>query len=207
MFRPNRIGTPRIYQSSTTANAAAWTLTAQGNGSIGATGNVINAAAIADFGMSALNNTNAQNLAIDNAFCLVQQFTVTKPLSGNTVGVELNASLKLKTDRRVIIKPVLFKAATAAGTVLGAVSSVGVAPVSIAPEFLPGSAALTDWFGFSYQTQVIIQDASAVEGTYCHGFQIGNNTGAALSIAAFQMDASLRQLNDQQAIGYKDTLR
>lgn len=96
MFRPDRIGTPVIFEQSTASNSAAWTPSTTNSAAVGFRGNVINGTPVADFAMSALTwNQGTASIANGDELAILQQFTISQPLNGDTVGIELNFGLRI----------------------------------------------------------------------------------------------------------------
>lgn len=207
MFRPNRIGTPVIHTSTANDNAdnytegeALWT-------AVGQPFNVINASPVLDFGRSQLNWNGTKNFAALTETALVQQVTVTEPLAGDTVGLELNGSITFLGNQNSVLRPVFFKMSAALGTVLANGSSAD-AVTQIGPALMPDRTAGGSLRSHWYKETIIFRGtAGSIGGTYAHGFAILDNSNAAWTMNWFDMMASVRQLNDQQSIGYRDTLR
>lgn len=210
MFRPNRIGTPLIHMMTQASTAAAWVMNASAINLPGITGNVINAVPQLDFGFDALMASNTgSGLGNNQQAAILQQFTVTAPLAGDTVGFELNAGFYGIMDRRVVIIPILAKLAAAGVTVLAAVNSNSYHPVFIDEYKDQTDTEGTDagYIGCQYRNiQVIHKDATPA-GVYAHGFLLINSSGGSTGFSVMKMNASVRQLNDQQTVGYRDTLR
>lgn len=207
MFKPNRVGTPIIHTITGVDNTAAFTYQLNGNSAMLQPFNVINASPVLDFGRSQVNWVAAARVHTNsNKSAFVQQFTVTQPLNGDTVGVELNGALWLTAPNDIIMQPALMRI-TAQGALWGGGTANDV-PTPIAPpvEILDNVAARTNTIrACQYRATAIIKDA-AVGGTYAHGVII-YNAGVDFNITALKMTASVRQLNDQQNVGYRDTLR
>lgn len=204
MFRPNRIGTPLIHQQLLTDTAVVWTPNSQLYNLPGVTGNVINANPVADFGFSAVSSSVASNNLPDgHMVAIVQQFTVTQPLAGDAVGLELSAAIFMN-QANFWCRPVFFKTDGAAGAVFGNVDSDSRAPMPLGP-----ASILNTYFTSGYYKEQLVHQESndTIEGIYAHGFIIINKTGAAAPITYLKMQAAVRQLNDQQDIRYRDTLR
>lgn len=207
MFRPNRIGTPIIHNLTDTILTAAWVPNA--NAAFGSNnGNAINANPIADFGRTRILWAGAAPIVIaaNTKYALMQQFTVTEPLAGDTVGIELNASLHLKAPASSLIQPMFMRCTAAAVATWGnLVNSSGNTNLA---KGIVESVNVDDLIHRShhYQTQVVL-NADTVAGTYAHGFLIVDNSGANANLEWLDISASVRQLNDQQNINYRDTLR
>jgi hypothetical protein len=172
------------------------------------TGHQINAAAVLDFGMSHLEWIPgvAQTLAVASAVAYGQIMTITVPVSGDTVGVELNGAIQLRGDQEMGIIPFFSFLSSAAGGALGVIGAVGFPYVQIAEGKDPGVAAAAQTRSHTYQEQIVINPVTA--GVTCaHGFILTNTSAAARTINAINMQMSVRQLNDQQNISYRDTRR
>jgi len=207
MFKPNRVGTPVIHTITGVDNNAAFTLQLNGNSVMAQPFNVINAAPVLDFGRSQINWTAAARVQTNsNKSAFVQQFTVTQPVAGDTVGVELNGSLFITAPNDIIIQPAIMRIPAQGAIWAGTTANDVPTPIAPPVEILDNVAARTNTIrAAQYQSKVIIQDA-AVGGSYAHGFII-YNAGVDFNITGLKMIASVRQLNDQQGIGYRDTLR
>lgn len=210
MFRPNRVGTPVIHDSLGIGSVALFTLqnpllaSAVANPPM----NVINAAPVLDFGHSAIHWFNAVGVAIANVSraAFGQQFTITPPLNGDTVGVEVIGSMYLNIPNNANMIPRFNKMTAATGTIFANANGADV-PTYIAEPYLgnvtDNTVGSRAWY---YKQQIVIKDATKVFGTYFHGMEIQiTNVGGTITYidAAF----SVRQLNDQQDVGYRDTLR
>lgn len=208
MFRANRVGTPVIYQANrvtSVANVAPSTFNVMGSQ---IQGHQINAAAALDFGMSHLEwiPAAAQTLAAATAVAYGQIITITQPISGDTVGVELNGAIQLRADQELGIIPFFSQLSSAAGGALGIIAGTGFPYIQIADGKDPGTAAAAQTRSHTYQEQVIINPLT-VGLTCAHGFIITNTSAAVRTITGINFQMSVRQLNDQQNIGYRDTRR
>jgi len=205
MFRPNRIGTPYIMDVGGVDNTSAFTISTQANSSAFYAGNVINAIPVGDYGRSHLHWAGAaRTLPASNKWCIGQQFTVTPPIGGDVVGVEVSGSINIPLTSNTGIMAFLGKLTEASSGVLDDFATA-------APMLMPiTNGGVSGLRTPSYKEQVIIRDvADGVGGTYVHGFVFleGATTPAAQTFAWFDGFCSIRQLNDQQDIGYRDTLR
>jgi len=215
MFRPNRIGTPTFHSSAKTTSTADLDLAQEALTGTTFPFTVINATPVADVGRSTLLWTGAAAEAVTGArrFMLVQQFTVTEPLNGDAVGVELNASIVGPIPQCAWWEPVLFKMTAALGTI-GASGNAADTPQTLhGPAILYSSGQLPTvetltWQQRAYRDQVVyLGAAGSIAGTYAHGFRCWGIGPTNWSLTTFHMTASVRQLNDQQSVGYRDTLR
>lgn len=208
MFKPNRVGTPWQHQpENTSTSAAAITTTTRPYYEALIWGNVINAAPALDFAADGINWVGTpQNLTASHRIALVQQFSVTQPLEGDTVGVELQGSILFQSKCSILITPIFYKMeAGLSGLLAGADSSEMPKVFGTPLNSIPASAVATVR-AHTYKEQIII-NSTTVGGVYAHGFAISDPEGAVISLSYFSMHASVRQLNDQQSIGYRDTLR
>lgn len=211
MFRVNRIGTPTILSGNFLASSATGWMNADAitTGLWG--GSVINAAPVGDFAYNFLHWANGvgEPIPASSRFIIGQQFNIEQPINGDVAGVELNGTLELPALASTgiqIIAPIFYRAVAAAGAVLGAVESLS-SPVYL--DMQPAGFTLGGYGERTYKTQVIANtnESLPVEGTYVHGFQVANLTAAPVNLTWFNAGYSVRQLNDQQQIGYRDTLR
>lgn len=209
MFRPNRIGTPGLHNSSSTGNTAVFTLSEEDASNSLFPFNVINSTSVADFGKSALNWAGpAVSQTASFKSCFSQQFTITAPLAGDAVGVEIMGAMSALLPANCMVRPIIFRQSAAISVLLQGTSSYDM-PTPVAPGD-PGIVGVNTaiYRQFYYKTQVVIANGNpnVLSGTYGHGFQIFNN-GPAFNHQAFNIVCAVRQLNDQQGIGYRDTLR
>jgi hypothetical protein len=209
MFRPNRIGTPWIYKPNPVSGTSAWTPNNQPNTSNTIGFNVINQVPVLDFGRSQFNWTGAAvNITASNRVAIVQQISITAPQGGDTVGLELMGSLDIDVASTTQMLPIFGKiqGSIPAGQ-LAAGTTIGPCIIGQAPG---GNTANVRSRAHVYKEQVIVNnDGADVSGVYVHGFllQEAHTTPAAVPISFLQASYGVRQLNDQQSIGYRDTLR
>lgn len=209
MFRPNRIGTPRLYQTTIVDNTSNWTPNSNLAVLPIVTGNVINASPLADFGFTNLTwDGVAETLTLSHKIALLQQFAITQPLAGDTVGLELEAHLDILLNKPHMIVPIFTRLTAAGGAVLASVTTgAGIGARRIGPASYGVAQATQLWSAADYVTQCVQNDSVAVNGIYGHGFLIYLADTADTTLTAFHMQAGVRQLNDQQSVGYRDTLR
>lgn len=209
MFRPNRIGTPYIHTADFANNVAALTLNSDAMFAQAYGGHVINATPSGDFGRQHLNWSNASSLPSGHRVALLFQYTITRPITGDTVGIEANAGILLQGPNDLLIRPIFGKLDAAGGAVLANVEFAdGPTALDQAYGDLTANGSVNKYFNCSMQKQIIARYTNAtLSGTYAHGFQIENPNAAAASIPGFIMTGSVRQLNDQNNVGYRDTLR
>lgn len=208
MFRPNRVGTPKLHAILTNTSSASPTGGAQGYTLPGVTGYVINAVPDGEFGYAALSwGGGTFTLPASNTVALLHQFIVPQPIEGDAVGIEVNGGLQIFVDENVTIQPVFCKLAAAGGGTLAAVSSNTTQPVYLADPYNGIQGDTTPGFHGKTYTQQVVHRYPSVQGPFAHGFQLFNPGANPITISAFHMNASVRQLMDQQNIGYRDTLR
>lgn len=209
MFRANRIGTPWIHTDDRTVSTQATVPTQVANTGELFTGNVINSAPIGDFGRTAISWSGTSALVANQMFALGQQFNVSEPIEGNTVGIEVMSSIKIMAAASALIIPVLFECTAAGGAILAAVTRTGGA----ATYFNTPVAGLVGTHtviprAATYRDQFIYKGTSgAVAATFFHGFQIIDIGSAGYNLTNFQMIGAARQLTDQNDTGYRDTRR
>lgn len=203
MFRANRIGTPNIMADGVTVSAAAIGVN-NGAPIQEPRGNVINAVPQLDYGANYVRwASTGGSVPIGERIMLVQQFTVTPPIAGDTVGVETIAALMLVGSPSLMVAPILFKATAAAVAFHGNVSGVaqGLTYLSEGRQNISG---LTH---YCKEQTILRGSVNPVSGTYCHGFEIFNPTAGLVTFTAYVASMAVRQLNDQQDVGYRDTRR
>lgn len=207
MFRPNRVGTPNIHNVAQVDTTATFTPNVGAITAGVVTGNIINALAGSDFNRDAINWSGSEGMAANSKLGLAQSFAVTKPLEGDTVGMELMGGLVLTCLPETLVVPFVGNVDAAPGTVLANfATSYQPTFLDLEPVASPQEAIATGPRPrfFKYRTQVIMNGINTSR-TMVHGFIIYNTTSQ--NLTQFQMQASVRQLNDQQTIGYRDTLR
>jgi len=204
MFRPNRIGTPIIHENGITVSTLDITpqMTAISLPALEA--NVINSAPLGEFGYTALTWSKPTTFSIPagDRCAFGQQFTINEPQSGDVSGVELNFAIDSPFPSQLVLTPFFCRIATAGTTLLDNVVADG-------PQTrLSNNTAVNNVEAVrAYQTQVIVRRSPNLQGTYLHGYYISNPQAVAVALQHFHFQASVRQLNDQQTIGYRDTLR
>lgn len=207
MFRPNRIGTPHIAQLSLTTSTQDWTPNVINRFAPNTIVNVINTVAIQDFGSTLLewDGAAAEAIAANGRFLLGHQIVITQPVEGDTVGLELMATLNGSFPASASFEP-FFIQLTSNPALLGQATTGGqffpLGPTQI-HDVGDDTVCLT---GHHYKTQVIFNNPTPA-GVYAHGFAIADNSGAGYNLEYFRMNAAVRQLNDQQNVNYRDTRR
>lgn len=198
MFRPNRIGTPHIMSgASYVYSTSNWTPADRSIQQVYA-GNVINAVPLLDFGQAAIRWAGSEAVVAFQRICIGVQFTVTPPIAGDVKGIELGGSMTVDLPAADSMYPVCFRVEAAGLAVWDQVTTTE-APSILGPE-VPGLSAIRTGH---YQTQLVTQLAA---GTYFHGFAL-QDSGSGFTLQALHAEFYVRQLNDQQSIGYRDTLR
>lgn len=208
MFRDNRIGTPVIHTNDGVSNTGGFTCQDVIATSANIGGNVINASAISEFGSTILHwaGTVADGVANGSNWSIGQWFTVAKPPVGNAVGIALGASLRIDCPNATPIRPVLCKVQANPSSLLSAIAAAdGYQQIAEPdnPVIYDTNISVRSHF---YKTQVVIH-GDDIEGSYFHGFLMGNNTGAEWNPTIIQCSAFIRQLTDQTDIRYLDLRR
>lgn len=209
MFRPDRIGTPTFHEQAFTPSTVNFTPASSLIASAVWNANVINANPVADLGRSALQWTGSEAITAGHKWALGQQFTVTQPVAGDAVGFELNGSILIQANHALIIVPFIQKLSAAGSTTLEGVVGADMPtplPLPSGSAFAASDSAIRV---HNYQTRVVERNTAvgAVAGTYIHGFSLIDAGFAGYTTTFFQVVCSVRQLNDQQTVGYRDTLR
>lgn len=206
MFRPNRVGTPYIYETSDGASSADYVV-AELDPAASSTYivNAVNGTPVLDFGYTNLYIIRSETQNAQRRGGYGQQFTVTRPLAGDAVGLEITGSLHASAmPSDAIIVPYIGKSA-AAVAFLASLTMTGQ-PRTFQPYSLRTPAVTVSPQAHSYKEQIVIRDTSRAFGAYSHGFLI--LTGAtAWTLTNLALNFAVRQLNDQQDVGYRDTLR
>lgn len=208
MFRANRIGTPRIYQPAASNSTADYTQFERATTEFRAQAMICNASPVLDFGTTVVNSTRTKTHTAGQKMGFAQQFTVTEPQQGDTVGLELVGGMVIHTAASCLIVPFLANLATAATTLFEGKDSTD-SPFLLGPGEIQDAADDTVYArAVSYRENVILRNgAAAVAGTYMHGFLIYNNSGASISYTHALLNFGIRQLSDQQNVEYRDTRR
>lgn len=207
MFRPNRVGTPYIFSETSNVVTADYTpVESDPTGNSAYTGNAINATPLLDFGQTSLYIARAETYAAARRSGFIHQFTISQPLAGDVAGLELIGHITTLIPGDACITP-FFGKRNGTAALLGSVSFGNGSAIQIGPSSpaIPGNttAAVRS---LSFQAQVIVRDTTLAFGDFGAGFFI--NTGATpWSFTWAHISASIRQLNDQENIGYRDTLR
>lgn len=209
MFRPNRVGTPNIHNNASLSDTSAFTLNENNVNQNTYLGNVINAAPVLDFGRSPLRWAGAaRTFTSANKWILGQQFTITEPLNGDVVGLELMAGIVIGMKANALIRPVLCRLTAAGGAVLAQVSSQDTLTQIEKEASNPTAGSAAAYMSHYYRTTALVSyPTGTVGGVYMHGFEFTNPDAAAASVTFFQTTMAVRQLNDQQNINYRDSLR
>lgn len=202
MFRPNRIGTPVIHDDTGANNAAAFTSGAQNLNAPTNTINIINPTAQLDFGRNSMHWYAGVNYAIPvtSKAAFGQQFVISPPIDGDAVGLELLGSFSTNLPADALMRPIFGRLLNAATATLQPVDFAGN-PTGFGDASNNGASLRT----VTYKEQFVISAASA-GGLFGHGVQI-QTWSAATAIYFFNCEFSIRQLNDQQNIAYRDTRR
>lgn len=209
MFRPNRIGTPLIHTSDFINSTVDFTVAEAPNNSTSFVANVINAVPLLDFGETTLVWTGTKPVTAGYRIFLGQQFTITPPIQGDVAGVELNGSLITYAPRSALLVPAVMKLAASGASTLASVSSADHPTPTRQADYDPSATSAIAVRNIQYRDQVIIRGAggSKPSGTYMHGVIVYGDLTGGYNLTYIQAAMSVRQLNDQQDIGYRDTLR
>lgn len=214
MFKPNRVGTPNFWtlrdatvKTDAPVNFAESNFVAQD-----ATGNCINATPLSDYGTANLMyDIIGETVAANQKIMILAQFEVTPPQQGTIVGVELQGSMVMATVGAVRMAPI-FAQAQPDQVLTGVLDTIDLTyiPMLLSNEAGHLEVGALDTKIRHFKTQVVMEyaDPSGPSiGPYVFGWAFYNATGGAVPIYGFETHLSIRQLNDQQFIGYRDTLR
>lgn len=207
MFRPNRVGTPYIFAKPAVINTNAVSMyVADPTGNASYRFNAINAANVLDFAYSNIYTTGAGAIAANQRGGFAQCITIPPPLAGDVVGLELNGFFTGPAPGDMSITPV-FGPTGSSPTILGPVEAANGDIVVIGESLVAIPAATTvSTRSLRYTAQVIVRDTTRLFGNYLHGFALTAGPTAWAKTWA-HIGCSVRQLNDQQLVGYRDTLR
>ena len=139
---------------------------------------------------------------------LYLQFQITEPLAGDVVGVEATFSYGTGLTPGIAICPVFFRAHNAAVALMGNIYSSDFPMYGRSQDWQPTSSPY-QWVSIAGREQYVVGHApvALLPGTYCHGITVWNTTGADYTLYNQKAYFGIRQLNDQQGVGYRDTLR
>lgn len=204
MFRPNRIGTPKIYQEANYAEINDYDVVANNVTSDIWQVNNINATPQLDFGRNAMKFSGSESIPAQTLrFGICQLVTITAPIDGDTVGIELNGAIVSQVPADIIVVPFFAKVDAWTSNLMG--------NVTLQPNPMIFNAITQKSAGYlntAYTQSVIKQGITgqAVAGLHAHGFLFYQPANA-WNWVHWEVDFSVRQLNDQQEVGYRDTLR
>lgn len=208
MFRANRIGTPLIHTSDTVSDTSAFTIGERLIASAAIYANVINASPVQDFAKSHLIWVgSARTISSGYKWGIGQQVTVTEPQVGDTSGLEINGAFRGPIPASTLVVPFFAKLDGAGGAVLEVRQTSGPMTQFQPKPIYAGTDDAIQNIGHAYRENVLIRNTTAIAGTYIHGFMFYNNVGASFTIDNFDMSCSVRQLNDQENVAYRDTRR
>lgn len=205
MFKPNVVGTPVIHQISNQSSASNATLGNDDPATTTYRANNINAVPVGDFGESHLYYTGTSAVTAGRRFAIGQALTIVQPINGNVRGLELNGAMTAKVPHGLQVTP-FFAKLTAVPAGLMALTALSF-PTIFKHQFIPLASDTLVFKHFSYKETLIMQDPTAIDGTYIHGFLCNDNSAAGWNLIMMHMMASTRQLNDQNEIEYADTRR
>lgn len=207
MFRPNRIGTPLFHTDTQTTSSAALTFGTQAITSTTLPLTPINGIPVGDFGQTKYIYTGTPTLipALQK-ITIVQQFQIQQPLDGDAAGVEVNGGFYIALDKTCAIVPFVVQLTNAPTATLVSGTTTDY-PTFFGTPIQPVEAtAATRFVSLTYREQIVIRNANGiVGGNYAHGIMI--TCATAHTPGTFQAQLSVRQLNDQLNVGYRDTLR
>lgn len=215
MFRANRIGTPNIsgqYISSTTAIGAGVVRLLTDVPYFA----VINATPDAEYKGHTFANGDANlSIAALRRAGIGQQFTVTQPLAGQVVGVEVVGSVYIGQaagPAQFVMEPYACKLEAAGAGTWSIVHSDGFHDAFLDYQHTQQNtnAAAGSVRAITYKTQILFDqlEDEQLGGTYLHGILITNPlTGAATIINQIYGTFAVRQLQQLETFGYRDPLR
>lgn len=207
MFRPNRVGTPNIHTTPGSAvSSAAFGVGARWSGAMRFS--VINAAPVLDFGHNSIDWNGSQAITANGQFAFGQQFTITQPRNGDTVGLELCGWYMAPIPRSTLVFPFLARMNAALPAVMASADTNDIPTALDKQDPLSNGTAVTlEPRQYHYKTQAIVRNSLAtLAGTYFHGIAFVDNS-AGWNFTDLVASFSVRQLNDQENVGYRDTLR
>lgn len=206
MFKPNRVGTPVIAGSDTASSIAALAPTFRDADEDTFSTNFINAAPGGEYAQRGLNWKNVTAVANQKRFGLALQFTVSQPIAGDTIGFEISFGLQTIVPQYFSASPVVGRVNAGSG-LFSSSNFVGQpTPLDSDAPYIP--AAGTVMRQHYALRQVIFRATNpTVGGTYAAGYQFFNLSGSSFNFYWFNMHIGVRQLNYQETVGYRDTLR
>lgn len=206
MFRPNRIGTPLIHAGVPIVTSASYTLLNYASVNPTFPINIVNPTGLGDFGQTRIHVAATSSVASNNKVAVGCQFTISPPVEGDAVGIEIIAGISLTLPQDAGIYGVFGKLDRVVGTTMGGALFDSV-PTIFPIERTTQPTDVSQSVNAGFITQVVVQgDATTLSGNYGFGFGLeAEATAYNLDFIAAQF--AVRQLNDQQNISYRDTRR
>lgn len=207
MLRANRIGTPYIFNY--TYSDQTGTITIPTLGTFSERRHVamaIDANVFREFGKTSVHWANATpgTLNSKTQFVMGMQFTIVEPIDGNVPSLELMGSIRMSSDKQLDIIPCVGQLNAPIGTTLGS-QFMDYMPIFMDAENNGYDPSASQSRFLAFRQQIIFEEPDYTK-TFLGGFNIANSQAAA-SITSFECTISIRQLTDQQGIGYPDGRR
>lgn len=201
MYKANRIGTPNmhaLHNGTSDWNMASPALVLQNYNAGASAVNIVNATPATGFNSIGVSTqTQIATIARQSKYALGQQFSVAKPLEGNTIGVELTGNLAFNCMDSAIARPVFGRLAAAVSPAFTGATPTDV-PVQIAEgsNMVAGSTTGVSRRQLWWKTQIILLDADFGK-VYWHGVEVQDfGTGGTATFGAFHGRFCIRRLED-----------
>lgn len=210
MFKPNRVGTPTFHSTGSVNYTGAWTINLTGSQLLAVSGNVINASPAGIFDHICVTYQGTPKAITNgNKWALLYQYSIQKPLAGNTVGFDANFGVSILCSNLISVEPIVCKLNLAGGATLAAVSSIA-GTTRLGEGFnpnVPTANGRVQWNHYAYKEQFAVYDPTDLSGVYAHGLMFVNNEAAPLDVSGFHASAAIRQLSDTRLARYQDPYR
>lgn len=214
MLKANRVGTPHIWQPTTTSSAAniGTTLNAAANNFAAVTSrcNVITTTPLDKVGYNALtwSNTGSAAETADCWFGLCQELTIQKPDRGNTVGIELEGHAEFYGNAILSATPIFGAVATTSGALFSTRDFTNT-PIQLECEPVQTVFSATrGWTHIKWKTQALVYQPQGFEAlAYCHGVKFGLPGITALTLYDIKMHTAFRTLDAYESMETYDPLR
>lgn len=222
MFKPNRVGTPNIFDPNDQGTITDAVLFEESDFMVeNAPVNIINVSPLSNFGSAALlwNGTN-DAITTQKRIMIGAQFVIQPPNLNlqNVVGLELISTITIAADNAGRLTPYLARMEDDPTPLTDPLQVMNIDtncwPYNLANQSggftsnVFSHGAVISALSLSCISQVVVRDDSKqFQNIFSFGWSIYNQGASNINLAAFEMTAAIRQLNDQEFIQYRDTLR
>lgn len=205
MFKADRVGTPDIHTNVKNALTGAMTLKEDDYNDEDTPVNIINSTPLLDLGRYKVTWNQTSAVATAKKIGLGCQFTVSQPIVGDTVGLEIIGSLQTLWPHKGTIIPAFGRLTESQALYAGVDYDGGATPHGQQNPYL--NEDVVSIRANYFKTQFIINASSSLSGTYAFGWTLFNNSGSSHNLTWFEACFAIRQFNDLQDAAYRDPLR